>query len=117
MYLNTRVKKAIANSDTQRLNMERFATNLYGVELLLDVDSLKVLEQNFFRGSAFHPTTPVYDEARSTGTIRLLKCLEFIEEVSALQSSIISYKGPSDNMMNNFFNGKYPYSWKTYDYS
>lgn len=105
MYLNNRVKKEIANSDTLRLIMERFAIDIYSANPSLDIDSLKVLAQSFFRGSAFHPTIPVYDEARSTGTIRLLKSTEFVEEVSALQSSIVSYKGLKDNMVNNFFDG------------
>ncbi len=105
VYLNTRVKKEIANNDTLRLIMERFASDIYSANPSLDIDSLKFLAQSFFRGSAFYPTIPVYDEARSTGTIRLLKSSKFVEEMSALQSSIVSYKGLKDNMMNNFFTG------------
>jgi type II secretory pathway pseudopilin PulG len=99
------LKPAIAKSDSLSYKMNTFFDNAYLSNLKISIDSLKVLNDGFFRPVYFFPSMVSYDEAKANGNLTILKNKELFKNFLQFQQAYITFRNFQDQGRESFFKG------------
>jgi len=85
--------------------MNAFLENAYVSDIQIPLDSLKNLSTGFFEQFIFTPFMASYDEAKSNGTLSLIKNKKLSREFNSFQAYYGSYKANQHQIMSSYSNG------------
>ena len=100
-----KLKSSIERSNLSENQMNEFIKNAYASDPMISVDSLKTLSKGFFRVTRFFTSLTTYEEAKSNGSLSLLKSKELSKSFTEFLTSYNDNLVVQDQSANSYFNG------------
>jgi hypothetical protein len=99
------LKNRIEHSDSLLSNIESFRKNINKADNNISLDSLRSLAPSFFIAIIFEPMLLSLNEAKSTGSLRLLSNKDLSVKILEFQTTFGFYSNLKDVHNNSYFNG------------
>jgi len=99
------LKNRIEHSDSLLSNIESFRKNINKADNNISLDSLRSLASSFFIAIVFEPMLLSLNEAKSTGSLRLLSNKDLSVKILEFQTTFGFYSNLKDVHNNSYFTG------------